>query len=271
MEGKVYFVNYTFRENLYKLTLNANKNISSENIDLEQAKLDICEQICKWNGDGEAILELINANDGLSSKEKWFVLEPVDSWWLENSEDNLFDKGICSSCKYTHGERTSINLQVKHKLKYGVGYFSNIRPWIYFYSKELVNQLEELSKSKIESRKIFRGQEELDYVEIVQRTTVRYQLKNSQEVDRTSKGTIECNQCFRKEFTGKGTYKIYLPQESLDGLDVAVISRDPLVEKCIAVSEHILNKLKRTGINNKCLTEEIEVLPRRELYLPQLN
>ncbi len=269
-EGKFYLVDWIYDEvkGVHQLSLQNKDDIIITSDSLEYAKDELRTRICLWNGDGEALIELLPQGKYGAS---FSMIKPSDDYWLENYTKELFEGGICSGCKFPIGKRTDICLSSSSKPKEGACYFSNCIPLIHFYSESLLKQIQELSERKFEVKPVLHKGYECGYFEILDEPISKYKLPVEYDLNTDLRTTFECSICGRKSYDALLDAKVgnvYLPLEDVFGKQVSVVKPKSLVMSGIVVKEALLKKLNRKGKQNKFLTSVVNVISNDRLHVP---
>ena len=263
-EGKFYLVDWHQSNGQHHLSLQKAKSISVSHNDLDEAKELLYETICFQYGDGEAHLELI-ANDS-ANHAQWYEIEPIASAWLKNQGATLYEKGICQGCDFPIGDRTDVLLESGNPLKNGVGYFSNTKPMIYYYSKALLDNISlHLDVTFVTQPILYKGQE-TDYVEILNLPKVNYQILKGQQPNSQLRTTFECNRCGRKSFASFDYEAI--AEEDLIAGKVNFCQTNSLHFSNLVLNGADLAKLARKRVNHRFATEQVKTLNQDALYTP---
>ena len=263
-EGNHYFVSWLHSNGVHKLWLDKKPNICASSKVLEEAKESLYEQICDIYGDGEAHIELIAVNK--VEEDKWFALEPLEDAWLNNEKD-IYSKKVCECCGFPLEGRNSICLDSGTKLKFGIGYFSNTRPRIYYYSEELLKQLSSITGIVFDTRRILYKGEKSGYVELLNTPSANFRLVKGIAPNAKLRTTFVCNSCNRNSYEILGEGKAFAYEE-LNPKGGTVAKLSSLHHSQLLCSAHVISKIDRKRRLYKFSAEEFSVRNLEDLYIP---
>jgi len=210
-EGQVYDCKFTEKDGMYKIELLDNPSIKSEDDDLEECKLDIYSQIMAWNGDGEAVLDLLplvgrKRKDSLqlysnASSNDWIYI-------VKENREKVY-KDVCPVCQHDKkANRTDTLLELECKPKAPVAYAEGVYPVIEIVKESFLNLLSEEEQSLFTKRPVLYNGKECGYYELFPKNIVKLVGYKDAEY---SFG-FECSKCNHKRFSGRvkgyedGTY-----------------------------------------------------------------
>jgi len=198
-EGQVYDCKFTEKEGVYKIELFDNPSIKSEDDDLEQCKLDIYSQIMAWNGDGEAVLELLPPL-GKKRKDSIQLYSHVSSndWiYIVKEKREQVYKDVCSVCQHDKkANRTDALLELEEKPKAPVVYAEGVYPVIEIVKESFLNLLSKEEQRLFTKRPVLYKGKECGYYELFPQKTV----KTVGYRDAEYIFGFECSKCNHKRF-----------------------------------------------------------------------
>ncbi|MDP5141372.1 hypothetical protein ORJ00_01290 [Rheinheimera baltica] len=186
--------------------------------------------------------------------------------FLSNEPHSIFTEGRCNGCGFPLGERNEVLLNSITKLKNGVGYFSNTRPRIYYYSAALLEQLTNLFGAVFSTRPILYKGEPTDYVEILNAPDVHYQLHKGVKADSKLKTTFKCQQCHRASFANRG--KQALAVEALKPNSVNFVRSDALDTLSLVLDSKAVQQINQKLRLHRFSAVPVQVMPEEQLYIP---
>lgn len=200
-EGNVYLCNHKERDGEYLLELQAHTSIVSQGDSLQDCMDDICDQIIQWNGDGEAILEVVSIDEVKGGHGSYKVIKYGDSTSSTNSIADLYTGGACKKCSHPVGERNDISLELTEKPKKAViGVWCPL-PLISIFSDKFIDALpsEVLDRVRVLSVK-YKGKDS-GYKELV----VPFSAKMTGVVGASYPSALQqnwlCSECGRSTFS----------------------------------------------------------------------
>jgi len=214
-KGAIYLCTKKETKKGFELQLVEQPGIKISGEDLEWCKVEICMQIMQWNGDGEAVLEIIpelkkRHKTGIEMYRSLGYNEDVK---LLNTND-LFTGGICPKCKYGIGERTDelLNMAEKPSTRYGIVSvrartrreeedFPRIFPVIKLYRKKVIELLTQEEKNLFEQREVLYKGKESDFLELIPKDVIAQCGHKGAEYPKIYHQTWKCNKCMRTQFT----------------------------------------------------------------------
>ncbi len=123
-EGGTYVADWTRVGRKYRAILRDNRAIQVEASNLEELVEDLHDEIMKWQGDGEAVVELYPAPVPDSS---FVALAYNEAVRVSNEPASLFEGGVCNKCGSGRGQRTAASLVLARKPRGDV--FRAEHPW----------------------------------------------------------------------------------------------------------------------------------------------
>ncbi len=265
-EGNFYLVNWRKKAGEHYLILQKNKAVKAHHCDLDEAKDALYQAIAEYYGDGEAHLELVAKGH---KANEWVILEPYEEYHLSNADDALFEGGLCGGCGFAIGGRTITALACQHKLKGEVGYFNNLKPWLYFFSSALLDALEQAGGRKFNRRTLVKEEQALTFEELLDDVQNCYQLPLETKLNVEGRGSFECNHCRRISYVGQMPQNdIYFAIESVRKHKIQVVQSNWLHQKTLLVHCSVLEQLKQSGAGRKFYTTPVQLKPQSELYVP---
>lgn len=200
-EGGIYLCKRIYKKRQYFLTLQDNKNITSEGADLSECMEDISMQILEWNGDGEAVLELFPEQNkkGATGATVFRTLSYNDSVDIVKGFDG-FNEGTCKLCMYGLGGRNANPLEVKWKPEGLVCGVSRIYPSTRLYSQKPIDVLSDEERATFETRPVLFDGKETGYFEAFPEVVIPYVGHKGAVYPDTFTQSWKCSECGRKEF-----------------------------------------------------------------------
>ncbi|MDP5141376.1 hypothetical protein ORJ00_01310 [Rheinheimera baltica] len=260
----VYVVNWLHHDDAHVLWLEKQPEIQAESNELEAAKDCLCELICDHLGDSEACLELKPVN--YLDLAEWYALRPIEQAGLSNEPHSIFTKGRCNGCGYPLGERNEVLLNSANKLKNGVGFFSNTRPYINYYSEALLTQLTNLFGTVFNTRPILYKGEPTGYVEILNAPDVHYQLHKGVKADSKLRTTFKCRQCHRASFAN--SEEEALAVEALKPNSVNFVRLSALNTLMLVLDSKAVQQINQKLRLHRFSAVPVQVMPEEQLYIP---
>lgn len=198
-EGKVYDCKLIEKDCVYCIELLDNPSIRSEDTDLEECKLDIYSQIMDWNGDGEAVLELLPP---LSKKRK----DSIQLYSNVSSNDWIYIvkeireqvyKDVCPVCQHDKkANRTDAFLELERKPKAPIAYAEGVYPVIEIVKESFLNLLSKEEQNLFIKRPVLFKGKECGYYELLPKKTVNLVGYKNAEYP----FGFECSKCNHKRF-----------------------------------------------------------------------
>jgi len=199
-EGQVYDCKFTEKDGVYSIELLDNPSIKSKDDDLEECKLDIYSQIMAWNGDGEAILELL-PSIGKKRKDSIQMYSNIsaDDWiYIVKENRKSVYKDVCHVCQHDKkGNRTDALLELEHKPKTLIARTRGVNPDIEIVKESFLTLLSEEEQSLFTKRPVLYKGKECGYYELFPKeivNTVGYK-------DAEYFSGFECQHCHHQRFS----------------------------------------------------------------------
>ncbi len=159
MEGNTYSASWRKQGNNFLVYLKDEPTMKSSDMSFDVACNDLCLEICKKYGDGEAILNFLKQApiaEGVAkySNPALVTLGWNDSAYGESFQGGLFEGGYCSACKGGVGLRTTTPLVIKTFPTGNIGDFNQIMFSPVLLSEEFVSLLSEKEKAQLKLQKV---------------------------------------------------------------------------------------------------------------------
>lgn len=202
-EGNVYLCEVEREDQEYILKLKDNSSITARGLDIKLLKLEICEQIISWNGDGEAILEIIPGSESAPDCRGRALYSEVvfnTKVTLLNKEE-LFESGYCKKCGYGMGGRTKKSLDVGSKPKGLVCGVDSSRPGIKIYSNKFIEILSDRAKITFNTWPVLCNGQSTNYFELRPDFLLHPVSIKGGEYVTTFHRSWHCTECLREVVT----------------------------------------------------------------------
>jgi len=248
LEGQVYDCRYEEKDGEFFLELVNNPSIKSDGDDLEECKMDMYSQIIKWNGDGEAVLELLPP---LSKKTKMgmqlYVSASYNDWTCIKDKNFQVYKETCPVCKYSmNAERNEALLEITRKPKASFAGVHGIRPKIFIYSDCFVSLLTKEEQLTFEKRPVIYQGKECGYWELLPKHTVM--IVGPKGASYMMSGNWKCIKCGRNNFIpeikGYRSDSHFIKKSDMDSLP-SVFFIDDCYSKILTIRNDRWSELKQ--------------------------
>jgi hypothetical protein len=263
MEGGFYYADCTISGSTYELILRGNPKIQVQGDNLEGVKESLYEAIIDWNGDGEPQVEII-----FEDSKDWFLLGASDSVEIKNI-DTLHSGGVCPSCSFSVGARSTEVMELNEKPKGGLCRAESKVEWFTLIRKSLADKLLKLTDVGLLFREtLYRG-EDSGYLELLSPPETKYVLPINVEVNESYRTTFHCTACGRDSFTGNHAIdKRYFDDTAFTGKGIVVVKPNALKVNELLINGKLLGKnFKRTKVE-RFSTTKVDLLKQGEFYIP---
>lgn len=127
-EGGTYFVECKRKGRRYDVCLSGQPDIKASGATLEEALDNLYVNVMEWNGDGEAVFEVMpGAWEGRGQGSSCFGLGWNESVRVKTPLQDIFREGVCARCRRGLGGRSSEPLELELKPRFDV--FRIERQW----------------------------------------------------------------------------------------------------------------------------------------------
>ena len=275
-EGNIYFCNWVKESNEFVLSLHANPSISARGEDIAALKVELCDQIILWNGDGEAVLELfppIEING--TGKNIYVEICYNNNEILENRKDDFYENGYCNKCKHGIGKRTVTSLSLKRVPKEPIIGIKSELPRIEIYSKKFISLFNQNELDLMSFIPVLLNGEETEYVEVVPKKTIKHVGHKGAKYPTKFSQSWRCTECKREVFKSSvegyefGT--IFISPESLLGDLPSIIFIDTGRNCSMAIRNDRWMQIAKNKDAKKICTSPVVVLKSEYVEIPKLR
>lgn len=159
-EGGTYIVQCERKGRRYDVWLSGQPDVRASGSALEEALDDLYFCVMEWNGDGEAVFEMMSGPwEGRTSGVGYSVLGWNEGELVENQVKDLFQEGACPRCRHGLGGRSSEVLELTHRPMSDVfraqGHWPDeVYPCVLIVSERFVDLLEDSERSLLGLRPV---------------------------------------------------------------------------------------------------------------------
>lgn len=174
-EGGVYLALLVESGSQYRLELVSNREVSATADSLEGCIDELGFRIAAWNGDGEAVFEILDESESQQSGRVDLLVATSYNEHVEvTDQQNLFSEGYCPKCRFGRGVRTDTQIDLERAPLQPFCGVRRVYPNLRVYSKEFIGALREEECAQFEKIPVTVKQEPSNYIELVPRTVIPY-------------------------------------------------------------------------------------------------
>lgn len=274
-EGNVYLCSWKKTSEGIDAQLLADESVRVMTKSFSELKELLQEQIIEWNGDGEAVVELIPPSP--SSTKKGINLY-TDIGYNNRANvlnsDSLYGNGYCSKCQFSLGQRNNNPLEIEGVLKGACVGVVGSYPIIQIYTWDFIKLLIDRTETSIEVLPVLKNGKETGYVEIKSVTAVKNVGCNGAEYPSVFQQSWQCDVCNRSKFiaqlNGASEGEYYLSSNSFHGQAPNITFVDSGMLTSIVLRNDLWSKIAKDKASKGIVTSPVVVLDDKFVEVPQL-
>jgi len=270
-EANTYICYWRKSKKTYLLNLR-DTDISITGSDFNIAKQDICEKIIAWNGDGEAILEMIKV-DGkgkVLDEGKYISISYNESVALNNFKEVY--NNYCSKCKFAVGKRNDTNLSISRIPESSVVGIDRMLPYVLIYSHDFINTLNRNDYNLFDIRDVYCNEIKTNYYELIPKTFIKevgYKYGTYEYRFNLNSKCTECNRIMLSTYSNKLKDDIECYSSSEISTDMFFVENALSVTLAMKKNRwlEIVQNMNLKGL----ISDEILLIDNEEIINPKLH